>query len=87
MLCPRILCIPRHVTSPRPQRAYIEGEAGKADCPSQDAQVQAGGGAGAAEPAEWDHDRGDHGGDRLAGAFQFDRPPPSSVNLCDRFDL
>jgi hypothetical protein len=31
-------------------------------------QVQAGGG-GAAEAAEWDHHHGDHGGDRLAGAF------------------
>ena len=33
--------------------------------------TEAGGGAGAVEPAEWRHHHGHHGGDRLAGAFGF----------------
>jgi len=49
----------------------IAGETGKADCPPQyTCQVQAGRGAGAAEPAAWRDHCGHDAGDRLAGSHR-----------------
>src|ERR1700747_914788 len=46
----------------------IAGETGKADCPQYTCQVQAGRGAGAAEPAAWRDHCSHDAGDRLAGS-------------------
>src|ERR1700752_2924722 len=48
----------------------IAGETGKADCPQYTCQVQAGRGAGAAEPAAWRDHCGHDAGDRLAGSHR-----------------
>ena len=47
----------------------VEGQAGQIRCSSGNAEVEASGGAGAVEPAEWHEHYGHHGGDRLASAF------------------
>src|ERR1700747_3012987 len=48
----------------------IAGETGKADCPQYTCQIQAGRGAGAAEPAAWRDRCGHDAGDRLAGSHR-----------------
>jgi hypothetical protein len=59
----------------------IAGETGKADCPPQyTCQVQAGRGAGAAEPAAWRDHYGHDAGDRLA---RLTPSAASSPGWCD----